>query len=65
MYFAFQNCELRYWPDGQIEVFGRIDAERAKRLAAAVADVLQSELAATDLDLGGHQDDEPDAFDPF
>lgn len=64
-YFAFQNCELRSWPDGHIEIEGSIDAETANRLAGAVAGIIQSELAASDLDLDGSADDEPHAFDPF
>lgn len=64
-YFAFQNCELRYWPDGHIEVVGRIDAETANSMADAVAGILKSEITGTDLDLAGYADDEPDAFDPF
>ena len=64
-YFVFQDCELRYWPDGHIEVEGSVDAETANRLAGAVAAVLQSELATMELQVEDSPDDEPQAFDPF
>lgn len=63
--FEFQNCDLRYWPDGHIEVFGRIDANTAERLASALAAVLQSELATIELQVEDSPDDEPHAFDPL